>query len=177
MTELRLVTPRIALKDSFADALREDPGIDQFKKLDPDYVRNNFEAWYRDRHDLSIPVILPNGTQVARVKHSDFWLTDGKKFLGALSLRHTLGNENLKKYGGHIGYMVRKSERRKGYGALMLQLALPHAKALGLEKVLVTCSDDNTGSARIIEKAGGVLEGKVFEPGADIPKRRYWISL
>ena len=47
--------------------------------------------------------------------------------------------------------------------------------ALGLRKVLVTCGDSNLASARVIEKAGGVLED-VRETELGLT-RRYWITL
>ena len=51
-----------------------------------------------------------------------------------------------------------------------IALALIRAKELGLERVLLTCDEDNVGSRRTIENAGGVYE--------DIrkDKRRYWIA-
>ena len=101
------------------------------------------------------------------------WLVDNGEFIGSLSLRHRL-NENLLKMGGHIGYSIRPSARKRGYGTKILELALPIAKSLGIDKVLVTCDDDNTGSAKIIEKNGGVLENKVEHEGK--LKRRYWIE-
>lgn len=48
---------------------------------------------------------------------------------------------------------------------------------LGISTFLLTCRDDNVGSIRIIEAAGGVLENVVPHP--DVPGsllRRYWIS-
>jgi len=98
----------------------------------------------------------------------------GERLVGVLKLRHYL-NEFLEKHGGHIGYGIRPSERRKGYGDKILQLALPEAKKLGLEKVLLTCNDDNLGSISIIEKSGGILQDKI-ESGGKLT-RRYWINL
>jgi predicted acetyltransferase len=41
--------------------------------------------------------------------------------------------------------------------------------------VLVTCDDDNVGSATVIERCGGVFDSLVG--GFDgPPKRRYWID-
>ena len=65
------------------------------------------------------------------------------------------------------------SERRKGYAKMQLALALPIARSIGIKKVLITCNDTNTGSAKTIESAGGVLENKVLEEG--ILTRRYWV--
>ena len=96
--------------------------------------------------------------------------------VGRVSIRHEL-NAHLAREGGHIGYGVRPGFRRRGYAVLILGQSLALAAALGLERVLVTCDDDNVGSATVIERAGGVLENVV--PGLDgsVDKRRYWVDL
>ncbi|MPM89903.1 hypothetical protein SDC9_137018 [bioreactor metagenome] len=99
---------------------------------------------------------------------------DNKRILGAINIRHYL-NDYLLNYGGHIGYGIRPSERKKGYASLMLSLALSVAKELGINKALITCDKDNLGSARTIMKNGGVLENEVAE-GERITQR-YWIEL
>jgi predicted acetyltransferase len=47
---------------------------------------------------------------------------------------------------------------------------------LGLDRVLLTCDDDNVGSIRTIEKNGGVLENVITGPDLARPTRRYWIE-
>ena len=81
--------------------------------------------------------------------------------------------------GGHIGYGVRFSEWNKGYGTLMLSLALKKAKELKLERVLITCNDDNYASAKVMEKNGFTLADKVNveEDGIMYLTRRYWKTL
>ena len=50
---------------------------------------------------------------------------------------------------------------------------------MGLEKVLITCNKDNFGSAKVIEKNGGVLENIVENiiEGKKIYTKRYWIEI
>ncbi|HHV32466.1 MAG: GNAT family N-acetyltransferase [Ruminococcaceae bacterium] len=103
-----------------------------------------------------------------------FYVNDAGRILGAVNLRHRL-NESLLNFGGHIGYGVRPSERRKGYACAMLALALEESKKLGLTRVLVTCDKKNIASARTIQKNGGVLENEVLEDGRIT--QRYWIAL
>jgi predicted acetyltransferase len=71
--------------------------------------------------------------------------------------------------GGHIGYDVRPSARRRGYATAMLRDALIVARRLGIESALVTCSVDNVGSRTVIERNGGVLEDE--RSG----KLRFWL--
>lgn len=103
-----------------------------------------------------------------------YFAVDEGCIVGMIAIRHRL-NDYLLRFGGHIGYGVRPSQRRKGYAARMLALALEKCRELGIGRALVTCDDDNVGSARTIEKNGGVLENKVEEEGKLI--RRYWITV
>lgn len=91
-----------------------------------------------------------------------------------IQVRHRF-NDYLAEYGGHIGYSVRPDERRKGYAKWMLAHVLPEARKIGLDRVLVTCDDDNEGSSRTIEANGGVFERKTELEGDIL--RRYWIDL
>ena len=111
-----------------------------------------------------------------RVPESEFWLVSDNRVIGRSKLRHRL-IPVLKREGGHIGYDIRPSERRKGYGTLILKLTLERAKELGLNRVLITCDADNIGSAKIIENNGGVLNGRAISEKSGKPILQYWIEL
>ena len=100
--------------------------------------------------------------------------TCDQRVIGMIDIRHRL-NDYLFQFGGHIGYSVRKSERRKGYAKKMLCLALKKCKNINIPKVLVTCDKGNIASAKTIICNGGVLENEVLE-GERITQR-YWIYL
>jgi predicted acetyltransferase len=99
----------------------------------------------------------------------------GGRIAGRLSVRHAL-NEFLLQRGGHIGYGVLPEFRGQGVGTRMLQRGLQITAALGIERVLVTCDEDNTASRRIIEGAGGVYESTYEGAGLGVPIRRYWLG-
>ena len=94
--------------------------------------------------------------------------------VGRTSIRHRL-NEFLLHEGGHIGYGVLPTHRRRGYATEILRQSLIIVRSMGVDRTLVTCDDDNIGSIRAIEACGGQLENVVTnEQGA--PRRRYWID-
>jgi len=107
------------------------------------------------------------------VAASTFYLIEEERVIGAVNIRHYL-NDYLLKYGGHIGYGVRKSERRKGYATKLLKFALDKMEELGVYKVLVTCDKDNPGSSKTILNCGGVLDNEILFDGKQT--QRYWIE-
>ena len=102
-----------------------------------------------------------------------FWITDGtgadEHVIGFLALRTEL-NDWLFNEGGHIGYSIRPTRRREGHASRALALAVRRAAELGIDRVLVTCDEDNVASAGTIERNGGAYED------SRNGKRRYWIS-
>ena len=130
-----------------------------------------FEEWVRclrAQSDRSLP--LPPG----RVHATHLWIVEDDTYLGAIDVRHYL-NALLLEGGGNIGYSVRPSARRRGHATWALRSVLPQARRLGLDRVLLTCDDGNTASARTIEANGGDLED--VRTTALGVKRRYWITL
>ncbi len=105
-----------------------------------------------------------------------FGAFDDEKLVGVFVVRHALKGR-LVNHGGNIGYFVRPSERKKGYGKQVLSLSLEKAKEIGLEKALVTCRVDNIGSAKVIEANGGVLENEYYDEGMNKTFKRYWITI
>jgi len=98
---------------------------------------------------------------------------DDGNLVGRTSIRHKL-NDFLFYFGGHIGYGVRASYRRQGFATEILRQSLAYIHGLGVTEVLITCDEDNSGSIKVIESQGGILENKVEFEGS--LKRRYWIS-
>lgn len=102
------------------------------------------------------------------VPATTLWWVEGDAYLGRLAIRHRL-NESLLERGGHIGYDVPPSARRRGHATAMLRAALPIAAGLGIDKALVCCDEGNVASRKVIETCGGVFEDQRG------PMRRYWV--
>lgn len=157
-----------AYRQEFLDCGDSMDGTDGLRRME------NPEKWVEHCCLFKNPENVPEGrvpaTQYIFVREED------NKIVGMLQIRHFL-NGYLEKYGGHIGYSVIPSERRKGYASLMLKTALPKCKELGIEKVLITCTDNNTGSRKTILANGGEYESTVYEPDEKVSLEKYWINL
>lgn len=134
----------------------------------------DYEAWLeniRKNEDV-------NTVRVDWVTASTFFAVreHDQRIVGIVDLRHSLDQPFLTEYGGHIGYAVRPSERRKGYAVQILSLVLEAAQKIGLEAAMLGCYADNTGSIKTILKCGGAL--KEMKPYADgKPMHIYWIPI
>ncbi len=98
------------------------------------------------------------------------------KLLGIINIRFTL-NKALLEHGGHIGYGIRPTERRKGYNSYQLYCALKFCQKKGITKVLLTCNKDNIASAKTIQNSCGVLENEIIDPTDGKLTQRYWINV
>ncbi|QUH30968.1 GNAT family N-acetyltransferase [Vallitalea guaymasensis] len=98
------------------------------------------------------------------------------KLVGMISIRHNLTPVMLK-FGGHIGYGIRPTERRNGYNKINLYLGLLEAEKIGLDKVMIDCSVTNLGSDRTIKSLGGVLERTEIDPSDNTLTNVYWIDV
>lgn len=116
-----------------------------------------------------VPSRLVPATQFLFIRKRD------NRLVGMLQVRHRF-NDYLEKYGGHIGYSVRPSERRRGYAKEMLKAALSFCRRAGIDRVLITCKADNIASERTILANGGIYESTIHEPNESIALKRFWIT-
>ncbi|HEU0073018.1 MAG TPA: GNAT family N-acetyltransferase [Dehalococcoidia bacterium] len=153
----------------FLDAARTDGWLND---SDLPFLDRGITEFLHHHVDLSEGRNLPHGWVAA----TTFWLLDDHENCVAMSnLRHSLTPLLLNR-GGHIGYYVMPSERRKGYGREVLARTLLEAQKLQLSRVLVSADEDNIASLRIIEANGGVLDDKRTD-AEGVNYRRYWIDL
>ncbi len=163
-----LVEPDATFHASYLRARDEDPRLPQ--------------SWAADGLDLTRPEAFAELVRRLRADARDdsprpagwvptttLWWVVADEFLARVSIRHRLVG-TLATLGGHIGYWVRPSARRRGHGSAAFRATLPYVYALGIDPALVTCDADNTGSRLIIEQGGGRFDNAIGV------KRRYWVA-
>ena len=157
-----------AYRQDFLDTGSSMDGTGALRRMDDPL------AWIAFCETLRDPAKTPDGwvpsTQFLYVREKE------KRIVGMIDVRHRF-NPYLEQYSGHIGYSVRPDERGKGYAGQMLAAVLPYCwQELKMERVLITCLEENEASRKTILKNGGIYEGTVLEPSAGERIQRYWIS-
>lgn len=173
INRLKLVLPTAEYKEQILDYKSEF--LENGDSMDGTAGLNRydtFEEWYsalcdNSKEKTAREGLVPATTFLSVSAHDD-------RLIGMINIRHCL-NDYLIKFGGHIGYSVRRSERRQGYATEMLALALKECLKLNIRKVLITCDKNNIASAKTIMNNGGILENEIREGKRII--QRYWITL
>jgi predicted acetyltransferase len=171
----RLVEPTTRLRTAWRTA-RDDwgPGIheDGFGLGAEDDVETDegFAAWVRRMRPESDATVPPTPGQVPG---TCWWIVEEAAVLGGIAMGYQLNERALRV--GQIGYGIRPSARGRGLAKWALGQVLLTAATNGLDRVLITCRDDNVASARVIEHNGGLLEN-VRGTGSG-RMRRYWVML
>lgn len=137
------------------DNLRPQAALDELVRIDKNPER--FAREQVDREAKGPPIVLPDGSVVARLPGYSLWMWDGE-FCGSIGFRWQPGTTELPPYClGHVGYSVVPWKRRRGYATRALALLLPLARAEGLAYIELTTDADNLASRRVIEVNGGTL--------------------
>lgn len=161
MEKLRFETPSIERKKDALEYIKEF--IDNNSEINGvgglDRYLDNYEGWLvKLENDYNI---IPNESRVPGITYFLVRESDNK-IVGMINIRLSL-NERLKKYGGHIGYSIRPTERRKGYNKVNLYLALEICKEHGIKEVFLDCDKSNLGSAKTMQALGGKLVREYFD--------------
>ena len=161
MDQLYLVKPTIEYKDQAIQYIKEHieygSHINGCGGLDR-YIED-YEGWL-DKIDYEY-TMEPTEKKVPAetyflVRYSD------NKIIGMINIRLCL-NDNLEKRGGHIGYGIRPTERRKGYNKINLYLGLLVCKRHGISVVKLDCDEDNLGSKKTMEALGGIQVKRYYD--------------
>jgi predicted acetyltransferase len=132
---------------------------------------DDFDAYLARLEAYRDPARLPPGW----VPVTELWGADDEEIVACVRVRPRL-TPALEIEGGHIGYDVSPSFRRRGYGAGALRLALPEARRMGLLWVLLTVDTDNLPSVRVIERNGGIRSGQAISERTGKLINQYWLD-
>jgi predicted acetyltransferase len=175
MSASKLVRPDILYKDSYLEALREYHG--EGRQLYNDYTRieSDFAAFIDELRAERGHPHQPFQHWVEPVPETVLWMVRDENYLGEIEIRHRL-NWHLEKWGGHIHFSIRPSERNKGFGRKLLAKGKPFANYLGIERALITVAPTNLPAIRVCEACGATASGTT--PATDqFPERLlYWLD-
>jgi predicted acetyltransferase len=173
-----LSLPTAAVSSSFRAAMREFAAEGRGGPDDDTMIGAEIRQWQQswaapDGFAAFVAALRAQSEEEGRrpagwVPTTTWWWVDGPDFLGRIAIRHRL-TARLRETGGHIGYDVRPTARRRGHATAMLGAVLPLARAMGIDPALVTCDEGNLASRKVIEANGGVLDDEHHG------KLRFWV--
>jgi len=143
-------------------------------KIQNDYlykITQDFDSFV----NFQIAQAKEESVTIGDVSKTQYWLVKDNEVIGQGVLHHKL-NRDLENHGGHIGYSIRPSFRRQGYGTILLQMMLDKAKEFGLKQVLLAVKEENVPSIKMIENIGGVFKERTKNEDK-IGYLLYWINL
>ena len=161
MEKFYLEVPSIKRKNDAIEYIEEHykykSNINGCGSLD-DYI-DNYEYWLQKlKEDYKRE---PNEEKVP--SRTYFLIRENdNKIIGMINIRLTL-NERLSKFGGHIGYGIRPTERGKGYNKINLYLGLKVCDEYGIDKVFLDADLNNEASWKTMEALGGIRVKEYYE--------------
>ena len=173
---MKLVFPDITYKDRAIEYIREfyeyGSEINGSGSLDRYLKESTYEGWLKkltaDMDIANMPASKVPALTYFYVREED------DRIIGMINIRLAL-NEFLRNEGGHIGYSIRPTERRRHYGTEMLKAALKVCDVIGINEVLVSCDKDNMASAGVIKNCGGILKYEIYSERYDETLQMYAI--
>lgn len=146
MEELKLIRPSMDHRQQYQEMMDEWESFGG--RLNPGALRRYSN---RQQKNVTYEEWLKWIEDDRRAGQDLYFFMQGTAILGAISIRRRCAEVD-----GHSGYGIRPSQRRKGYAAKMLSMALPIMKGYGINPVIITCAKDNIGSAKTIRRNGGI---------------------
>ncbi len=175
---MKLVFPSMEYKEKAIDYINEfneyGSEVNGSGSLDDFLKESTYEKWlekvmnYIDIANLPEPYV-PDLTYFYVREEDD-------RIVGMVNIRLAL-NDFLRKEGGHIGYSVRPTERRKNYATDMLSLALKVCGKIGIKEVLVSCDKENAASVGVIRKCDGLLKDEFYSETFDETIQMYGVQI
>ena len=176
MDDLVLIKPNKNLYLEYKDMM--DEWIMEGSRISPWPLSLKYHTEELFNEMLKRIIEVEKGINIAGyVPSTTYWLYDKthNTIIGCSNLRHYL-DELGEKYWGHIGYGIRPSERRKGYGTKILELTLEKAKEMNINKVSLGAYVGNIPSWKTMEKCHAKFDKIIYEEDTGLPIKKYWIN-
>ena len=174
---MKFVFPDLRYKDKAIEYINEfyeyGSNINGTGGLDSFLKNSTYEDWLKNvLRELDIANI-PDG----KVPAITYFFVDEEtdRIIGMVNIRLAL-NDFLRTEGGHIGYSIRPTERRKHYATEQLKAALSVCRKIGIENVLISCDKLNIASSGVIKKCGGILHHEIYSEKYDENLEMYVIK-
>lgn len=168
---LNLEVPHESHREMYEDMIWEWSQEDDFNNTSPWALFLGRDFW----EFLQIIKQISLWKDVEKTQSTLFFLIKDNKIIWWIDMRHNIDSQYLRDFGGHIGYGIRPSERKKWYATQILKLWLIEAKNIWINKILISCHPDNFASEKVIVKNAWIYD-KTAEDWKGIYKR-YWITL
>ena len=155
---MKLVFPTPEYKEKATEYIQEfceyNSEINGSGALDRFLRESTYEEWLvKIRKDIDIANV-----EKPRVPALTYFYVreEDDRIVGMINIRLAL-SDFLREEGGHIGYSVRPTERRKHYATDMLKAGVEVLNTIGINEVLVSCDKENLASSGTILNNGGRL--------------------
>lgn len=175
MSASKIIRPAIEYLDSYIEALDEYHQEDRYMYQDGESIRANAEEFMQIINTETGNPYQPLQDWADHIPETVLWFVKDTMYVGSIDIRHRL-NWHLERWGGHISFRIRPSERRKGYGKKILKKAIPVMNYIGIEKALLTVNPENEAAIATIEACGGVLEDTTQDSDQFPSRLRYWLD-
>ena len=155
--------------------------FNQLIKLKHDFINNNesriqgsgsldryenLDEWLKSINEIE------KGLNKKIVPTTYYLILFDDEVVGTISMRHYL-TKDLEEFGGHIGYSIKPSVRRKGFATEALKVLL-HLYKDKYDDILIMCEADNIASNKTVIANGGLLINQIEKFGLKI--NRYIIK-
>ena len=176
--KMKLVFPCLEYKDKAIDYINEfreyGSAINGSGSLERFLKESTYEEWLKK---VLSQVDIANIPETKVPDLTYFYVREeDDRIIGMVNIRLAL-NDFLRKEGGHIGYSVRPTERRKHYATDILTRALDVCALIGIKEVLVSCGSENIASAGVIKKCDGLLKDEFYSEKYHKTLQMYTIRL
>jgi predicted acetyltransferase len=150
---LRIILPSKELGQQFMDMADEFGAAGETDYLDEEILSGGLDEYLEYLRHGRMGERLPGSL----VPWTQYWAISNVELVGFGSLRPRL-SPWMSEFGGHIGYRIRPSARRNGFGTSLLRLMLAKASESGIDPALIVCTPDNVASIALLRKNGAIFE-------------------